>query len=390
MSSYVPFDDASGADLYLDATYGSLGSAIAGDPLQAMFRCGNQGGFRQKRNPLTGGYSLVVLFSTLDNPDWPDHLDEQEGVFVYYGDNKKPGDLHVTKRSGNKLLAFEAFGPLQDPSVDRSRIPPFFIFTRGAQGRDVVFRGLAVPGVPGMGPMDQLVAVWKVSNGHRFQNYKAYFSVLDVPIVSRAWIDDLLRGEPITPNTPPAWLSWVLTGHTEVLRATPTVSFRTKAQQLPGTPRERRIVEEVYRFHRESPTGFERCAAELFRLSDSNVLDYEVTRPWRDGGRDAVGHYRIGATGQPVDVEFALEAKCFAPGETSVGVKPMSRLISRLQHRQFGVMVTTSYVHEQAYREVTDDGHPVMIMAAKDIAEVLTRASFSDTHAVESWLRAVG
>jgi hypothetical protein len=33
------------------------------------------------------------------------------------------------------------------------------------------------------------------------------------------------------------------------------------------------------------------------------------------------------------------------------GVREMSRLISRLRHRQFGVLVTTSYVDNQAYRE---------------------------------------
>ena len=101
MTTYVPFDTIGRADLHIDTTYGSRDSTLAGEPLQAMFRCGNQGGFRQKRSA-TGGISLVVLFSTLDNPDWPDHLDEQEGVFVYYGDNKKPGDLHVTKRAGKK------------------------------------------------------------------------------------------------------------------------------------------------------------------------------------------------------------------------------------------------------------------------------------------------
>jgi hypothetical protein len=390
MASYVPFDQVARADLHIDSTYGSLGADLAGEPLQAMFRCGNQGGFRQKRNPVTGALSFVALFSTLDNPDWPDHLDEQEGVFVYYGDNKKPGDLHVTKRNGNKILAFETFGPLQDPATDRSAIPPFFIFTRGAEGRDVVFRGLAAPGVPGLSPMEQLVAVWKVSGGFRFQNYKAYFTVLDEPVVARAWIDDLLAGNTITTNTPASWVRWVLSGHYDVLRAEPTVRHRTRLEQLPSTAREQRVVDEVYRFYRAQPIGFERAAAELFRMADGNVLDYEVTRPWRDGGRDALGHYRIGSGGQPVEVEFALEAKCFEPGKTAVGVKPMSRLISRLQHRQFGVMVTTSYVHPQAYQEVVDDGHPVMIMAAQDIVDVLTRNNYSDSRQVEGWLRSVG
>ncbi|MCP1762460.1 O-acetyl-ADP-ribose deacetylase (regulator of RNase III) [Bradyrhizobium japonicum] len=36
-----------------------------------------------------------------------------------------------------------------------------------------------------------------------------------------------------------------------------------------------------------------------------------------------------------------LEAKCYGSGN-SVGVREMSRLISRLRHRQFGVLVTTS------------------------------------------------
>ena len=78
------------------------------------------------------------------------------------------------------------------------------------------------------------------------------------------------------------------------------------------------------------------------------------------------------------------------PGRAAVGVKPMSRLISRLQHRQFGVMVTTSYVHPQAYQEVVEDGHPVMIMAARDIVDVLTRNNYSDSRSVEAWLRSVG
>ena len=50
--------------------------------------------------------------------------------------------------------------------------------------------------------------------------------------------------------------------------------------------------------------------AEIFRLVDDNVIDYEITRPWRRWGRDAVGRYRIGSSADPVKVDFALEAKC--------------------------------------------------------------------------------
>ena len=68
----------------------------------------------------------------------------------------------------------------------------------------------------------------------------------------------------------------------------------------------------------------------------------------------------------------------------------MSRLISRLQHRQFGVvMVTTSFVNKQAYQEVTDDGHPVLIVAGRDIADALTRSNYSDTRSVSNWLKSI-
>ena len=41
-----------------------------------------------------------------------------------------------------------------------------------------------------------------------------------------------------------------------------------------------------------------------------------------------------------------------APGN-SVGVNEHARLIGRIKHGEFGVLVTTSYVNEQAYREAS-------------------------------------
>lgn len=49
----------------------------------------------------------------------------------------------------------------------------------------------------------------------------------------------------------------------------------------------------------------------------------------------------------------------------------MSRLISRIRYRQFGIMVTTSYIDGQAYSEVVKDDHPILIITASDIASVL-------------------
>jgi DNA-binding transcriptional MerR regulator len=61
------------------------------------------------------------------------------------------------------------------------------------------------------------------------------------------------------------------------------------------------------------PSRFEAFAAHLWQMADGRVGSYEVTRASVDGGRDAVGEYRIGPTADPVAVTFALEAKLYDP-----------------------------------------------------------------------------
>lgn len=84
-------------------------------------------------------------------------------------------------------------------------------------------------------------------------------------------------------------------------------------------------------------------------------------------------------------MDFALEAKCYGP-KNSVGVRELSRLISRIKHREFGVLVTTSYVDKQAYQEVTDDGHPVILTTARDIVGLLRSAGVQTPEQVAAWL----
>jgi len=64
----------------------------------------------------------------------------------------------------------------------------------------------------------------------------------------------------------------------------------------------------------------------------------------------------------------------------------MSRLISRLRYRQIGVLVTTSYVGPQAYHEVREDGHPIVILTGIDIVSILRRCGISTPDGVRRWL----
>jgi hypothetical protein len=148
---HVDFADLTAADLIVDATYrGGCKGDVTDDPLNKLLPgSGNQGGFRAVAVQGKLGYALVCLYSSLADRDWPDYLDTQAGTFTYYGDNKRPGHrLEDTPRGGNRLLS-ESFAALHAAPHRRQDVPPFFIFTKGERGRDVVFRGLAAPG-----PMD--------------------------------------------------------------------------------------------------------------------------------------------------------------------------------------------------------------------------------------------
>lgn len=117
-------------------------------------------------------------------------------------------------------------------------------------------------------------------------------------------------------------------------------------------------------------------------------MDAQVTRKSGDGGRDAYGVVRIGPTGDPLRLHFALEAKCYGISN-SVGVKETSRLISRLRQHHFGVLVTTSYVSQQAYQELREDSHPIVLMTAGDIARVLRENGIDDVRKLDKWIDSV-
>ena len=282
------------------------------------------------------------------------------------------------------MLLSKAFTWAHGEPADRAKVPPFLLFDKPGGGRDVRFRGLLAPGGAQLTAEEDLVAVWRTTRGDRFQNYRAHFTVLNVPVVSRAWIEQLVNGDPLGAECPPAWRSWAESRTYTALVAPPTTIIRSREQQEP-LPKDRPLLALVHSHFGRNPYGFEQFAADLWAASQRNVDKIDVTRPWRDGGRDAIGDYLIGPPSDPVAVEFALEAKCYAPGN-SVGVRETSRLISRLRHRQFGVLVTTSHVDKQAYQEIRDDGHPVVILAGRDVVDMLKKSGFDSPAALRKHL----
>jgi hypothetical protein len=384
-SHLITFERLQEADLILDAMYGGGSKGNLGDePIGRLLPVGNQGGFRYWKSGER--ISLMALYTSGEDLDWPDQLDQSTGLFTYYGDNKTPGRaLHDTQRKGNVILR-DMFEALHANPARREEIPPIFVFEKAGVGRSVIFRGLAVPGNQFLRPYEDLVAIWKTTGGERFQNYRALFSILETPMVTRAWIDDLAEGSPLTKNAPQAWMEWRETGKCAVLRAEPTHVIRTKAEQLPETKADLAMIGATVDHFRKQPYAFEHCAARLWQMAAPNVSTSDVTRPSRDGGRDATGLYSVASVKDPLFIDFALEAKCYSPSN-GVGVKETSRLISRLRHRQFGVLVTTSYVAQQAYEEIREDRHPIVVMAARDIVQTMKQHGMRTDGDAVRWLR---
>ena len=378
----IDFKDLEKSDLVIDEIYcGGTATNISSEVLNKLMLCSNSGGFRQVKNK-DGKYAYCVLYTTGEDIDWKDYLDAELGRFIYYGDNKKEGhSIHNTSRKGNEILR-TCFEKLENN--DRDSIIPFFIFQK-VKGRDVRFLGLAVPGDDRLTKEEQLISVWSQKDGRRYQNYKAIFSILDVSTIDRRWLMDLKNSIDNSEYEPEVWKEWQKKGKCKHLTAKKVVQYRNKEEQLPKQKQDLKMLKEIYDYF-DDPYEFEKCAAKIAQLMDNNIVAYDLTKTRRDGGRDAIGKYRIGTDKSNIQVEFALEAKRYDINN-SVGVKETSRLISRLKHREFGILITTSYVDMQTYKEIVEDGHPIVIIAAIDIIHILKKSGIKTVEDVRKWLK---
>ncbi|HEY4198095.1 MAG TPA: restriction endonuclease [Mucilaginibacter sp.] len=371
--------------LLVDKIYkGGRNGNSSDDPLSPLIGVSNQGGFRiigTREMP-----KLIILTSSLKDPDWPDNIDRENGIYTYFGDNKKPGhELHDTPRYGNLLLR-DIFEKSHGDKQDRLKVPPVLIFTGTGDYRDFQFSGLAVPGAQNMDSNSDLVAVWKSSKGNRFQNYQAKFTILDTQQISLEWIEAVKSGNSFTEDCPQAWRQWVETGRFLALKAPRTLNYRTKGEQLPIDEPSVRLIKIIQDYFKNMPVRFETCASKIAEMMLKNIVSIDQTRPTRDGGRDAIGKFRIAEGDSSVLVDFALEAKCYG-FSNPVTVKDLSRLISRLRHRQFGILVTTSYVASQAYQEIKEDEHPIIIICAIDIVSILKSSGLAHEGQLGTWLK---
>lgn len=391
------FEELEGADLIIDCIYEGGNQKNAGDdPLHKLFpKCGTQGGFRKvNRKDNSKKPAYIILYTSMVELEWLDYIDEETGKFRYYGDNRKPGaEITNTKLKGNKLLE-EVFDTLNSGKSLKD-MPPFFVFKKTGHGRNVQFLGLAAPGNPDISPDEDLVAFWRTMDGKRFQNYRAYFTILDTGIepISQDWLVSLIDNhENNLKYAPAVWKEYIEKGRNGInaLKADKLIDIPNKEKQLECDEEGKKCIDIIYNHYKDNPYAFENCAIDIINKMDSNFNNIKPTRHVRDGGRDGIGTYVISTGGKinrPLEIDCSIEAKCYDKNN-GVGVKEMSRLISRIRHRQFGILVTTSYINNQAYKEVLEDEHPILLVTASDIAAILRHNSIT-TKNIDKWLEII-
>ena len=323
---------------------------LSEDEFNKFFKFENEGianaqGFRDKKKISSKSTDIrkcafCLLVTSLGEPEWPDNLDLETGTFIYYGDNKKPGAA-IDATRGNRFLEF-IFSNLH--SQQRVNIPPILCFEAVKINNKsfMKFLGLAVPGSQGLSSVEDLVAVWKVSQSKRFQNYRSIFTILKEDIILRKWLEDLVNGiNPIESDyCPKTWRYWFETGIYKALESAKRILPRSKASQMPISSEEKDILS--YLFNEFTDRDFEYASAEIVKILDTNFRNLTVTRFSRDGGKDVVAEYYLGHIDHQIRLSAFIEAKKWKL-DSSVGVKPVMRLISRLKHKDIGVFVTTSF-----------------------------------------------
>lgn len=223
------FEELGKSNLVQGAVYdgGSNRNPMKDDPLSKIFiiegcekGIGNQGGFRKTSKEkdgkkVNGTIAFVVMVDSGKQAEWPNKMDEEAGIFTYYGDNRTAGnDIFKTKNLGNKFL-YEIFSKSYSGPDERAMIPPIFIFKATGNGCDKRFIGLAVPGVRGKSMEESLERrVFKGDKGE-FENYVANFTVLDVAggVIERDWLKDLKDiNSKISYKAPKEWNDFILNG----------------------------------------------------------------------------------------------------------------------------------------------------------------------------------
>jgi len=334
--------------------------------------------------------AFCVLVTTYGEVEWPDSLDLESGIFTYYGDNKSPGNLiNETTVGGNLFLEF-IFEQLHNNN--RKIIQPLLCFESykpKSGGSYMKFLGLAAPGATGLSTDEDLVGVWKISDGKRFQNYKSIFTILDEQCVMRAWLEDMVNGIPSFESQycPKSWKKWIDTGIYQPLQAKNEFVARSKEIQLPTNEEEENILKILLTEFNDR--DFEFASKDIIQFLNPNFRNLSVTAQTQDGGMDVIGKYYIGHDQHEIILDLIAEAKFYNPQSSYIDGDVMKRLISRLKETDIGIFITTSYFSVPLQKELNEDKRPILLISGGDIARILIKNGLRNIIDLKHWINSI-
>ena len=389
----IPFAQLEGVHLTAGTVYegGDTGN-LSDDPLARLLKGGNSGGFRYCGSAESLNYLIITI--TTDNRLWADTIDPESGTVVCYGDNRSPEHgIHDTPRHGNLILR-KIFKSLHGSIDPRCHVPPIFLFSKypnKASPRSIRFLGLGAPGSPGLKPTSDLVRKQKRVESRRFWNYRATFTLLDIPVIKRAWIDDLETGRKDSEHRPIVWKMWLKSGLYRPLQPKHRQRVRSSGMQLPKDELRKTMLVKLYRYFSSASYKFLHFAADIYALTDSKISLERVRRHSSDEPYAITGNFRLGIDTDPNYLGFLVEAKCYNPGigtrkRKSIGTKEISKMLSRLEDQQFGVLVTTSVITQHAYEAIRKQNHPLVCIAGIDIVDILISNNITSVRQLTDWL----
>ena len=80
----IQFEDLDKSDFFIDCIYkGGKAPNMSSEPFHKLIPgCENAGGIRKKlREDGSGKYAYIVLYTSMEELEWPDYLDEETGIF---------------------------------------------------------------------------------------------------------------------------------------------------------------------------------------------------------------------------------------------------------------------------------------------------------------------
>ncbi|PFU22984.1 hypothetical protein COK80_25900 [Bacillus anthracis] len=294
------YEDLSSAPLLVNSIYegGSKGNPTADDPLTKLFKVegftrsvGNRGGFRKSNKESSGKstkeIAYVVIYTTGKIEEWPDSYDKTTGTFIYYGDNREPGNHYLnTKQRGNTLLE-DIFDKAYGFTDARKTIPPMFVFESTGFGTNVEFLGVAVPGIKNK-TLEQTLELRTYGEfPNHFQNYKAHLTMINIEPsgVTREWLAQLkdMNGDSLK-YAPKEWINFIENG---LEKLTPLViqnkeTFEDSSDlTLPSEKQYLRKVRTTQGKFRESLLK-EEPICKICGMNLAKLLVASHIKPWKD------------------------------------------------------------------------------------------------------------